>query len=129
LHTENTSDYRRRILVAVRQLLADGRPRRAREIAAALSMRGRIVDRRDVSSVLYHEGAGQFQYNATTYQYTLRSRPEVERPIPPRPALAQQPPAHSYPPCNGTCTVMVIDSDGIPESRPCSCPRSKRNLR
>jgi hypothetical protein len=129
LLTPTSLAYRQWILSATRELLADGLPRRAREIAAALSTQGRVVERRDVSSVLYREGAGQFQCDDGTYQYPLRRRPEATRLTSPRPEPARQRVSASYPRCAGTCTVMVIDSDGILESRPCSCPWSRRNLR
>lgn len=63
---------RSRVLEAAARLLADGKPRRAKEIAAALSAEGGAwADKSLVNSVLSREGKGQFSYDPANYTYSL----------------------------------------------------------
>jgi len=65
-------DLRAEVLTRTRELLADGKPRMAKEIAAELLKRGLAgVDKSLVNSVLAVEGKGQFSYDRTSYAYTL----------------------------------------------------------
>lgn len=61
---------RRLVLEEAMAVMADGQPRKARQIAALINQRGRIrVERRDVNSVLSREGRGLFVYDPTTFTY------------------------------------------------------------
>ncbi|PZS06341.1 MAG: hypothetical protein DLM69_00165 [Candidatus Chloroheliales bacterium] len=62
---------RSRVLEGATALLADGVPRRAKEIAATLSQSGAWVDKSLVNSVLIREGNGQFAYDRSTFTYRL----------------------------------------------------------
>lgn len=59
------------VLNAARALLADGTPRMAKEIAAALTAQGIAgVDKSLVNSVLAKEGKGLFNYDRATFKYS-----------------------------------------------------------
>ncbi len=62
---------RQRVLATTRELLADGKPRMGKEIAAELVKRGVQADKSLVNSVLAVEGKGQFSYDREKYTYTL----------------------------------------------------------
>lgn len=62
---------RSRVLEGATKLLADGVPRRAKDIASALSKSGAWVDKSLVNSVLSKEGKEQFSYDRITFSYRL----------------------------------------------------------
>lgn len=62
---------RSRVLEGAVKLLADGVPRRAKDIAVELSKLGAWVDKSLVNSVLSKEGKGQFSYDRATFSYRL----------------------------------------------------------
>jgi hypothetical protein len=114
--------------MATRELLADGRPRRAREIAAALSTEGRVVDKRDVNSALYHENSGEFYYDEVNYTYSLTRPAMRSRPLTPAVSAPEVSPVRCFR-CKGRGTIIVVDRDGLAESRPCSCGQGMRSAR
>lgn len=68
-----TSDERAELLAACREALADGQPRSARELLAAV--RGQFalpLTRKDINSVLAREGKEHVTYDRETYTYRLR---------------------------------------------------------
>ncbi len=62
---------RSRVLEGAMKLLADGVPRRAKDIASALSQSGAWVDKSLVNSVLSKEGKEQFSYDRAAFTYRL----------------------------------------------------------
>lgn len=57
----------------IKEVMSDGEPRRAKDIAAKLVQRGySSITKRDVNSILFKEGKGAFTYDSETYQYTLK---------------------------------------------------------
>ena len=70
---ELTPDERAALLVTCRAALADGQPRTAKEILAAV--RGQFtlaLTRKDVNSVLAREGKDLVTYDRDSYTYRLR---------------------------------------------------------
>jgi hypothetical protein len=64
------SHQRDAILAAAERLLAEGKARTAKEIAAELRARGMAdLDKQLVNSVLAREGKGRFEYNREGYTY------------------------------------------------------------
>ena len=70
--SEPAAPSRGSVLEGARRVLADGQPRKAKEIAAALVAGGLAgVDKSLVNSVLAREGRGEFAYDRTAYTYSL----------------------------------------------------------
>ncbi len=99
--SSNTNgQLRKDILRRAREILKDGQPRTAKQVAAMLVEHGIVVHKSLVNSVLSIEGRDTYYYDITTYTYTLIQQVPANR-APRSATITAKPASKGSPPALG----------------------------